>query len=87
MMSKPEILTADIARDRVLNTALNNLPPDLARHRILDSTEAATFWGVSVPHWRRLYRANEVPAPIKLGARKLGWRVGDLIDALAARAA
>lgn len=70
-----------------MTSALNHLPSEIARHRILNSTEAAAFWGVSVPHWRRLYRANEVPCPIKLGARKLGWRVGDLIDALAARAA
>jgi predicted DNA-binding transcriptional regulator AlpA len=64
---------------------LNSLPPDLGRNRVLDSKESAQFWGVSLPHWRRLYRARKVPAPIKVGDRKYGWRIGVLIDALAER--
>jgi predicted DNA-binding transcriptional regulator AlpA len=56
------------------------------RHRILDSTQAAAFWGVSRSHWRRLYQSRRVPTPIKVGERKLGWRVGDLIDGLNQRA-
>ena len=46
---------------------------------------ASAFWGVSLPHWRRLYRTGKVPHPIKVGERKLGWRVGALADALNAR--
>ena len=49
--------------------------------RILDSAQAAEFWGVSLPHWRRLYREGKVPRGIRIGVRKLGWRVSDLIDA------
>jgi predicted DNA-binding transcriptional regulator AlpA len=64
---------------------LNTLPPDLGRNRILDSRNAAEFWGVSLPHWRRLYRAGKVPPPIPIGDRKKGWRVGALIDGLASR--
>ncbi len=71
----------------LLGKPLDFLPPELARSRVLDSAQAARFWGVSLPHWRRMYRLGQVPKPIKLSARKLGWRVGDLIDALAARAA
>ena len=56
------------------------LPSDIARHRVLNTKEAATFCGFSVPHWRRLYRAGQVPQPIQLGVRKLGFRTGDLID-------
>jgi predicted DNA-binding transcriptional regulator AlpA len=66
-------------------TTLANLPSDLGRSRIFDAATASAFWGVSLPHWRRLYRARKVPQPIKLGERKLGWRVGVLVDALAAR--
>jgi predicted DNA-binding transcriptional regulator AlpA len=65
---------------------LNTLPPDLGRNRVLDSRNSAEFWSVSLPHWRRLYRAGKVPPPILIGDRKYGWRVGDLIDALAKRA-
>jgi predicted DNA-binding transcriptional regulator AlpA len=64
---------------------LNTLPPDLGRNRILDSSNSAAFWGVSLPHWRRLYRAGKVPPPIRIGDRKYGWRVGALIDGLASR--
>jgi predicted DNA-binding transcriptional regulator AlpA len=65
---------------------LNTLPPDLGRNRVLDSRKSAEFWGVSLPHWRRLYRAGKVPPPIRIGDRKYGWRLGDLIDELAERA-
>jgi predicted DNA-binding transcriptional regulator AlpA len=69
-----------------MTNTLNSLPADISWHRILNAAEAAKFWGVSLPHWRRLYRANEVPSPIKLSARRLGWRASDLIDALEIRA-
>ena len=58
---------------------IDNLPPDLARHRVLDTAESAAFCKLSVPHWRRLYRCGQAPKPIKIGSRKLGWRIGDLI--------
>jgi predicted DNA-binding transcriptional regulator AlpA len=64
---------------------LNSLPTELGRNRILSSETAAAYWGVSVSHWRRLYRAGKVPRPIKVGERKLGWRAGVLADALANR--
>jgi len=64
---------------------LADLPSDLGRSRILDAAMASAFWGVSLPHWRRLYRTGKVPRPIKVGERKLGWRIGDLADALAVR--
>jgi predicted DNA-binding transcriptional regulator AlpA len=65
---------------------LDSFPTDLTRSRILDSAQASAFWGVSTAHWRRLYRAGKVPSPIRIGDRKLGWRIGDLVDALAERA-
>lgn len=61
------------------------LPAPLAEKRILNAAEASLFWGVSLPHWRRMYRAGQVPAPIKIGERKLGWRISALVAALDAR--
>lgn len=63
-----------------MHGTLENLPPELARHRVLNTAEAAEFCRISVPHWRRLYRSGRIPQPVRLGTRKLGWRVGDLID-------
>ncbi|MGH1570241.1 helix-turn-helix transcriptional regulator [Methylobacterium sp. P31] len=60
---------------------------DLSRHQVIGAAEAANLAGVSLDHWRRLYRAGAVPRPLKIGLRKVGWRRGDLFDWLAARAA
>lgn len=57
----------------------DRLPPEIARHRVLDAAEACEFVKISLPHWRRMYRNGDAPTPIHLGVRKLGWRVGDLI--------
>jgi predicted DNA-binding transcriptional regulator AlpA len=65
---------------------IDKLPSDLAHHRMVPTVEAASFWGVSVSHWRRLYRAKKVPGPVKIADRKLAWSLGSLIDGLAARA-
>ena len=67
------------------STGFENLPLEIARHRVFETAEAALFCGFSVPHWRRLYRMRKVPKAIRLSTRKLGWRAGDLIDWLQAR--
>ncbi len=59
---------------------LDALPTQFARHRVLDTAEAAAFCRFSIAHWRRLYRSGKAPAPVRLSARKYGWRIGDLID-------
>jgi prophage regulatory protein len=59
---------------------LGHLPADMARRRLLDTAEAAEFCKLSIPHWRRLYRAGKVPKPVRLSSRKYGWRLGDLVD-------
>ena len=66
--------------------SLDALPAEAIKGRILNSAQAAEYWGVSVPHWRRLCRAGKAPPPIKIGERKNGWRLGVLDDALAERA-
>ncbi len=61
------------------------IPDEMARRRIIPTKAAAELLGFSVPHFRRLYRTNRVPQPLIIGARKLGWRVGDLLDFVEAK--
>ncbi len=68
-----------------MTPSLDHLPTDIARHRVLDTSEAAAFCNFSVAHWRRLYRNGKVPSPMRLRTRKYGWRIGDLIDWIEAR--
>jgi predicted DNA-binding transcriptional regulator AlpA len=64
---------------------LTNIPSELNRERLLGTEQTAEFLGMSVPHLRRLYCAKKVPHPIKIGARKYGWRLGQLIEFVASR--
>jgi prophage regulatory protein len=66
-------------------SALANIPSDLSRERLLGTEQTAEFLGMSVPHLRRLYRAKKVPAPLRIGGRKYGWRLGVLIDFVATK--
>lgn len=68
-----------------MDSVLTSLPPDIARNRALNTAQAAAFLNLSIPHFRRLYRANKVPAPVRLSERKLAWRAGDLSDWIAQR--
>jgi predicted DNA-binding transcriptional regulator AlpA len=61
-------------------SALDNLPSDLNRERLLNCEQTAEFLNLSIPHFRRLYRAKKVPSPIVIGERKYGWRLSALID-------
>lgn len=56
------------------------LPPDLARLRVVGAADAAALMGYQLSHFRRLYRTGKVPAPIRLTGGKLGWRVRTLLD-------
>jgi predicted DNA-binding transcriptional regulator AlpA len=66
--------------------ALADLPPELARHRVLDAAQSADFVGLSVSHWRRIVRAKQAPQPVQLTERRIGWRAGDLVAWLAEKA-
>ncbi len=66
---------------------LESLPAEISRNRIIDAKTAAAFVGVSLPHFRRLYRAEKVPAPIRIGERKYGWSLGALADFVASKEA
>lgn len=51
----------------------------IALARVVGSKEAASFCNYSLAHWLRLTREGRTPTPVRLGARKLGWRLGQLV--------
>ncbi|MGE8130019.1 helix-turn-helix transcriptional regulator [Methylobacterium sp. NPDC080182] len=59
---------------------IDTLPPDIARRRIMKAEDAAAFCGVSVNTLRNMRGAGTIPAPIQLSERRIGWRIGDLLD-------
>ena len=68
-----------------MSATLDALPPEIARHRVLATRDACEFVGVSISEWRELRIRGEAPAPIMIGSKKQGFRVGDLIDWIASR--
>jgi prophage regulatory protein len=66
---------------------LSRLPTSVTDNRILKTDEAAALAGYSVPHWRELYRSGQVPAPIRLSARRYGWKVSTILNWLDSKAA
>ncbi|QEL21696.1 hypothetical protein FQV39_03200 [Bosea sp. F3-2] len=67
-------------------SVLDRLPAEIARKRVLPSETAAEFCGQTIENWRKLRQQGKLPAPITLGGKKLGWRIGDLIDFIDAKA-
>jgi excisionase family DNA binding protein len=55
--------------------------------RLLTSQEAARLLGLSLSHFRRLYRAGRLPKPVRIGARKCAFRQSDLQAAIEQRVA
>ena len=64
-----------------------DLPPEIARQRVLDERAAADFIGLSHMTLERMRKLGTAPRHITLSARRLGYRVCDLLDWLDARAA
>ena len=62
------------------------LPPDVARQRVLDEKAAAEFIGVSHGTLERMRKAGSAPRHVQLSARRLGYRISDLTAWLDARA-
>jgi hypothetical protein len=60
-------------------------PSDLDRKRVIPTDQALKLMCSSPANWRRMRRLNIAPAPVKIGLRKQGYRVGDLLDFIAAR--
>jgi len=67
--------------------SLDPLPNEIALLSVLRANDAAQFCGVSLSHFRRLHALGQLPRPIRLGERRLGWRLGDLVDWLKSREA
>lgn len=65
--------------------SLNDLPPELGKHRVLTTHQTSEFVGLSVAELRRMQRDGDFPAPLQLGSRKHGWRLGTLIDWISSR--
>jgi predicted DNA-binding transcriptional regulator AlpA len=61
------------------------MPETIAMHCVLRANDAARFCGVSLSHFRRLHSRGQLPLPIRLGERRLGWRLGDLVAWLESR--
>jgi predicted DNA-binding transcriptional regulator AlpA len=60
---------------------------NVENNRLLNSQEAARLLGLSISHFRRLYRAGRLPKPVRIGVRKCAFRQGDLLAAIEARRA
>jgi predicted DNA-binding transcriptional regulator AlpA len=63
------------------------LPPEIARHRVLDEKTAAEFIGLSHVTLERMRKLGTAPKHLVLSPRRLGYRVCDLLAWLDARAA
>jgi hypothetical protein len=70
---------------RVKSSPVENLPPELGRSQILPTEQAIAFVGSSPANWRRLRALKIAPAPVLIGAKKHGYRIGDLVDYLERR--
>jgi predicted DNA-binding transcriptional regulator AlpA len=62
------------------------LPPDIARQRVLDEKTAAEFIGLSHMTLERMRKLGTAPRHVALSTRRLGYRVCDLLAWLDARA-
>lgn len=63
-----------------MSDVFNRLPAEIARKRVLPADKSAEFCGQTLANWRKLRSENKLPGAIRLGGKKLGWRIGDLID-------
>jgi predicted DNA-binding transcriptional regulator AlpA len=63
------------------------LPPEIARQRVLDEKTAAEFIGVSPMTLERMRKLGAAPRHVLLSPRRLGYRICDLIAWLDARVA
>jgi predicted DNA-binding transcriptional regulator AlpA len=67
-----------IMRDDVLST----LPPEVTRNRIVNKAQVAALIDQHPCQIDRLVKAGRFPPPLKIGARKGGWRLGTVLDHL-----
>ena len=63
-----------------------DLPPEIARQRVLDEKTAAEFIGLSQVTLERMRKLGTAPKHLVLSPRRLGYRVVDLLKWLDERA-
>jgi predicted DNA-binding transcriptional regulator AlpA len=68
-----------------MSPSLHDLPIEIARQRVLGTSQAAAFVGISSRAWERLRAAGKTPPSVQLGTRKLGYTVESLIAWIAER--
>ena len=65
----------------------HELPPEIAHQRVLDERTAACFLGISQPTLERMRKYGTAPRHVMLSARRLGYRICDLLAWVEARTA
>lgn len=48
------------------------------RNRLIGTDELAKILNYSPVHIRRMTREKKLPSPVRIGSRKLGWRLTDI---------
>jgi predicted DNA-binding transcriptional regulator AlpA len=56
------------------------LPPEIARQRVVDEKTAAEFIGLSAVTLERLRKLGTAPRHVRLSERRLGYRISDLLS-------
>lgn len=64
---------------------LNNIPEHLREHTLLKRNEVLDLVPYSVPHIYRLEAKGQFPARIKVGERRVAWRLSDILQWLSNR--
>jgi predicted DNA-binding transcriptional regulator AlpA len=75
------------ARKIKLEAQFGSLPDNITGNRVLKTEETAKLAGYCVQHWREMYRDGRAPAPIRLSARRYGWKVSTILAWLDEKAA
>jgi predicted DNA-binding transcriptional regulator AlpA len=67
----------------------DSLPADLSNHphRLLNTAQAARFCGLGIHRWRELTATGRAPKPLRIGDRRLAWRLSELVGFIERRAA
>lgn len=63
------------------------IPPIAERLRILSEEQAAALYGEHVQTWRKRRREGKGPPFVRIGANRIGYRLGDLQEHQNARRA
>lgn len=59
---------------------LSSLPSEATRNRIVNKAQVAALIDQHPCQIDRLVKAGRFPPPLKLGARKGGWRLSTVLD-------